>query len=474
MISRTMHYNKIIFHVDVNSAFLSWTAVKKLKEDPSALDLRTVPSVICGDVETRHGIVTAKSIPAKKYGIKTAEPVMSAIRKCPNLILEKSDFATYREYSHKFTEILRSHSDAVEKASIDEAYVDMTETICERHRRTTENEEPITEALIIAIATRIKDEIFEKLGFTVNIGISINKLLAKMASDFEKPDKVHTLWPKEVPEKMWPMDIGDLFGCGGATSSRLKSLEIMTIGDAAREESEVLQSYLGEKTGSYIWQSANGIGSDHVHVELEDAKSYSNETTLSHDITPALFGAEAPQVVRELAESVSGRLKRDGVFALTIGIMVKTSGFKRLSRQMTLEESTNDVDVIYHCAYQLLRKLAFGENSIRPGSCDLQSSTETKITMGALSGEDYRMQQTSPGSLFSSGDGIRLIGVGAAKLDRGEYRQVSMFDYLSEVGTEEDNTSKCSDKSLRINEMLKNIRQKYGENSVTTGADLLE
>ncbi len=491
-----MNTHKIIFHVDVNSAFLSWTAVKKLKEDPNALDLRTVPSVICGDVETRHGIVTAKSIPAKKYGIKTAEPVMSAIRKCPNLILEKSDFATYKKYSRSFMAILRSYSDYVEQASIDEAYVDMTEAIgryC--------SQENVTEEPIISLADKIKNEIHEKLGFTVNIGISVNKLLAKTASDFTKPDRVHTLWPEEIQDKMWPMDIGDLFGCGGATSSRLKSLGIMTIGDVAHEDPKVLQSYLGNKTGEYIWRSANGIGSDRVHVESEDAKSYSNETTLSHDIDAELFDVEAPQIVRELAESVSGRMKRDGIFAQTVGIMVKTSDFKRLSRQVTLDTSTNDAAVIFESSYQLLRRLVFGSiGTSKAGTNDPKVATErvsnTEVAIGALSSEEYRVQQAAPGSLFASGGTIRLIGVSAAKLDHGEYRQVSLFDYLEACDTEEEEqticeeeaeqpeisncTSKCiemktrsDERRERLDQMLGNIRGRYGEDAVTTGTKLL-
>ena len=224
---------KIIFHVDVNSAFLSWSAVKRLKDDPSALDLRTVPSAVGGDVKTRHGVITAKSIPAKRFGITTGEPVMTALRKCPDLILIPSDFQTYRQYSKAFIRILKQHSGLVEQVYIDEAFADMTGV-----------PDPLAEA------AALRAEIREKLQFTVNVGISENKLLAKMASDFEKPDRTHTLWPSEIPEKLWPLPIRELFGCGAATAARLNSFGIRTIGDAAGTDLKVLQAILGEKGGA--------------------------------------------------------------------------------------------------------------------------------------------------------------------------------------------------------------------------------
>ena len=183
-----MDGERLIFHVDVNSAFLSWSAVKRLEEDPSSVDLRTIPSAVGGDVATRHGIITAKSIPAKQYGIQTGEPVVKALAKCPNLVLVPSDFTSYREYSRRFIAILKEHTDAVEQVSIDEAFLDLTELLPE--------DEDLRQ-FAPRMAAAIKDEIKEKLHFTVNVGISTNKLLAKTASDFSKPDKIHTLYPEE-------------------------------------------------------------------------------------------------------------------------------------------------------------------------------------------------------------------------------------------------------------------------------------
>ena len=240
-------YDKFIFHIDVNSAFLSWSALKKLREEPGSIDLRTVPSAVGGDVQRRHGIITAKSIPAKKYGVTTGEPVVKALQKCPGLILVQGDFATYREYSHQFIELLGRYSPSVEQVSIDEAYVDVSG--CKKIYGYLETAK---EPFPICLAKKIKDEIRDTLGFTVNVGISDNKLLAKMASDFTKPDRIHTLFPEEVPKKMWPLPIGDLYGCGKSTASRLCDVGIRTIGDAANSDPEMLCSILGERSGAYI------------------------------------------------------------------------------------------------------------------------------------------------------------------------------------------------------------------------------
>lgn len=469
------HYEKAIFHIDVNSAFLSWTAVDRLRKDPKALDLRTVPSVIGGDEETRHGIVSAKSIPAKKYGIHTADTVASALRKCPDLIVAKADFKLYREFSHAFLDILRSYTPLVEQASIDEAYMDVTglekeysrmRSVPEIGQRPRKNEE--TAARIsngrqciadgadgqtpgkiaegaecvgrgngiarvhsssetarelekpdavelpfpINLAYEIKNRVRDTLGFTVNVGISSNKLLAKTASDFTKPDRVHTLWPAEIQEKYWPMPIGEMFGCGRATADRLNEIGIQTIGDAAATDEKVLQSFLGEKGGEYVWKSANGIGSTRVRAEQEDAKGYSNETTIEHDITAANFEAEAPFIVRDLAEHVAARLKRDGVYAATVGIIARTDAFRRHTRQKTLSESTNNGEILYKTAMTLLRTLAFGVNG-------------------------------NPG-LFGEGRGIRLLGVSATKLDAGAYRQMSLFDMMGSASSVRNRKSEKS------------------------------
>lgn len=379
-------YPTLIFHVDVNSAFLSWSALKELALHPGGVDLRTIPSAVAGDVETRHGIITAKSIPAKKYGIKTAEPVASALRKCPNLVLVKSDFTVYKMYSRELMAILRTFSPVVEQVSIDEAYLDMTHLLSDPRMA----EDP---SFPLMIAGEIRKQVISDLGFTVNVGISANRLLAKTASDFEKPDQTHTLWPEEVPEKLWPLPIGELHGCGHATAARLNNIGILTVGDAAHTDESVLRALLGNKSSAYIINSARGIGSVHVDATRDEAKSYSNETTTPEDIGPENFDERAVPILLHLSEKVASRLARDRVFGQTITVTVKTDRFRRRSHQTTLDASTNEAAVISENAVRLARTLLFEE-----------------------------------GGPFPRGEKIRLIGVGMSRLDDGKYRQLSLFD----------------------------------------------
>ena len=225
---------KLIFHVDVNSAFLSWEAARRVANGEP--DIRLIPSVIGGDREKRTGVVLAKSIPAKKFGIKTGEPIGMALRKCPDLFMAKPDFRLYEENSKKFMDVCREYAPVVEKASIDECYLDMSGT----HRIYPDP---------VALAHTIKDRIRNEFGFTVNVGIGENKLLAKMASDFEKPDKVHSLFLSEIPQKMWPLPVGELFTVGGATADKLRQAKILTIGDLAHTDLARVQKIVGMKLG---------------------------------------------------------------------------------------------------------------------------------------------------------------------------------------------------------------------------------
>ena len=216
---KTDTITRVIFHVDVNSAFLSWSALKRLRDEPGSVDLRTIPSAVGGDVKTRHGIITAKSIPAKAYGVQTGEPVVKALQKCPQLVTVPPDFETYRAYSHSLMEILLRYTPVLQQMSVDEAFLDLSDRL-----------DPEDRAGALALAAEIRETVSRELGFTVNVGISSNKLLAKMASDFKKPDRTHTLYPEEVPEKMWPLPIDSLYGCGKSTASDyLNELGFITI-----------------------------------------------------------------------------------------------------------------------------------------------------------------------------------------------------------------------------------------------------
>lgn len=436
-----------IFHVDVNSAFLSWSALKRLEEDPESVDLRTVPSAVGGDVKTRHGIITAKSIPAKKYGVQTGEPVVKALQKCPSLILVKSDFATYRRYSRALMEILREYTDLVEQASIDEAYLDMTQSRSAlRDCETPECPWPLN------AAHRIREQVRRELGFTVNVGISVNKLLAKMASDFEKPDRVHTLFPEEVPSRLWPLPMRELHGCGQATAEHLHRLGIETIGDAAAMNLSLLQANLGEKSGEYIWRSANGKGSDTVRPVHEKAKSYSNEETTAEDITNENYRTAGLEIVRRLSGKVASRMEKGGVFAQTVGVNVKTEDFRRHSRQTTLRTATRDAEVIRKEAEKLLEDMLFGEDGF-----------------------------------FAKGHGLRLIGIGCSNLTDGSRMQMDLFSWAQtlqekkeEEKRREEEERRRSEEELLIREkerqkkekleaMMRQVRNRYGETSISKG-----
>ena len=295
--------HRVIFHIDVNSAFLSWEAVHRLRDLGETLDLRTIPSAVGGDMSKRHGVILAKSIPAKRYDVRTGEPIVDALRKCPNLTVVSPNRELYARNSGAFMEILRRYSDVVEQYSIDEAFADMTGT----------------QALFgspLETAHRLKDEIRDTLGFTVNVGISSNKLLAKMAGEFEKPDKVHTLFPDEIQEKMWPLPVGELFSVGSASEQRLRRLGIQTIGELARADLGTLRAAL-KKHGEAIWNFANGRDLSLVEAERADNKGYGNSVTLPFDVVQA---EEAKRVLLSLAETVGRRLRRDGAWVEVVSV----------------------------------------------------------------------------------------------------------------------------------------------------------
>lgn len=331
---------RTIFHIDVNSAFLSWEAVYRLHHLGCQEDLRRQVSAVGGDMAMRHGIILAKSIPAKRYRIKTGETILEARQKCPQLILVPPNYNLYEKCSRAFMEILRKYSPCVEQYSVDEAFVDMTGT---------EGlwGEPQTAAL------RIKNEIRDTLGFTVNVGISENKLLAKMASDFEKPDRVHTLWKEEIPQKMWPLPVNDLFFVGRASTRKLLNLGIRTIGELAHTDPALLKQHM-KKHGEVIWAFANGMDVSIVQSEPPANKGYGNSTTIAFDVSDA---STAKLVLLALAETVGTRLRGAGVKAEVVAVGIRTSDLSYASHQMTLQNATNITIEIHRYACQLFDEL---------------------------------------------------------------------------------------------------------------------
>ena len=388
----------IIFHIDVNSAYLSWTAVEQLKNG-AKVDLREIPAIIGGDQKSRHGVVLAKSPAAKRYGIRTGEPVANAFRKCPNLVTAPPDHKMYREKSRLMMDYLRTFTKEIEQVSVDECYMDFT-SIAGRYNS------PIDGAL------EIKDGIKERFGFTVNIGISTNKLLAKMASDFEKPDRIHTLFPEEIQEKMWPLPIGELYMAGRSSVEVLKKLEINTIGDLAQAELKLITLHL-KSHGKMLWEFANGIGTDVVQSEPDEAKGIGNSTTLPED---AATYEEVCPVFERLAESVGGRLKKAGKKAGMVSMEIRYHDFRNVSHQTQLERPSNDPAVLYKTACGLFREIW-------------------------------------------SGEPVRLLGIRTSKLaDEAEPVQLSIFDI--ELPKEPD------EKHKKLNRALDELNSRYGKGAV--------
>ena len=327
---------RYIFHIDANSAYLSWEAAYRLQHG-DLLDLRTVPSVVGGDPTTRHGIVLTKSIPAKKFKIETGETLYSACQKCPDLIIVPPRYSLYRQCSDAMVEILRDYSPSVQRFSVDECFLDFSgmELL---------SDDPIK------TAHKIKDRVKNELGFTVNIGISTNKLLAKMAGELDKPDMVHTIFPEEIPAKMWPLPIEELFMVGRATSRKLRSRGIKTIGDLAKFDLKILKLFL-KSHGVLVWNYANGIDYSPVRTGgTIEVKGMGNSTTIPFDVEDR---TKAHLVLLSLVESVSSRLRQANVLACLISVSFRTNEFFGCSHQRKLFNPTDCTDELWEIACEL-------------------------------------------------------------------------------------------------------------------------
>lgn len=328
---------RVIFHVDVNSAFLSWEACYRIHHLGGKQDLRKMVSAVGGDQEKRHGIILAKSIPAKKFHIQTGETVVSAKEKCPDLTLVPPNYDLYNKSSKALIKLLSEYTDKIEQYSIDEAFLDMT-GCCDDSERT---------------AHEIKDRVHAQLGFTVNIGVSENKLLAKMASDFMKPDRVHTLWKSEIQTKMWPLPVSELFYVGHASLNKLRKLGIHTIGELAATDPGILQAHM-KSQGLLIWQYANGIDETAVIATPPPAKGYGNSLTTPQDITePGI----AKQYLLSLSETIAARLRADSVKIGVVSISLRDWDLRFYGHQITLSVPTDLTMEIYHAACQCLSEL---------------------------------------------------------------------------------------------------------------------
>ena len=384
-------YESLIFHIDVNSAYLSWSAIKLLQYG-NKLDIRKIPSIIGGREENRHGIVLAASIPAKELGIKTGETIYSAKEKCKNLKIYLPDYNWYIKSSDALYEILEEYSPKIQRYSIDECFMEMNNLGESYYEK----------------ANEIKDRISKELGFDCNIGVSTNKLLAKMASDFKPKNSVHTLFKEEIENKMWPLDIRDLFMVGRATEIKLKNLNINTIGELAKFDLNILRDKL-KSQGNLVYEYANGRDNSKIrNSNYLEIKGIGNSTTISYDITTY---KEAKDILLSLTESVTSRLRSSKKFCKVIVVSIKTTNFISYSHQKKLNIYTDSTNLIYKEVKKIFKESWKGEN-------------------------------------------IRHLGVRLTGLSENDFYQDNLFDF--------EKTEKEKNLDLTIDL----IRKKYGKNSI--------
>ncbi len=385
---------KQILHIDVNNAFLSWTAVEMLKQG-SKIDIREIPAIIGGDQSKRSGIVLAKSMKAKECGIRTAETIYQAKIKCPRIQIFPSNFEIYQKYSNDLYNLLLQYTDKIERFSIDECFLDMTNYLMKD--------------TLLNKAKEISKRVKEELGFTVNIGVANNKLLAKMASDFTKPDKIHTLFQEEIPSKMWPLPIQDLFMLGRKSVPKLYNMQIKTIGDLAKTDKTLLEKKFG-KHGAMMWEYANGIDDTEVKYKEEKPKGIGNSVTLPQDLTQI---KKLEEILLALAEQVTYRLRRHELLANTVSVQLRTKDFEDRSHQGKLIMATATTKEIYEKAKELLEEM------------------------------------------YQNGKPIRLIGLRVDNLIEKEERQLSFFE------------NKENKKQEKLDQAIDSLKEKYGYNTIT-------
>lgn len=388
-----------ILHIDVNNAFLSWTAIDRL-EQGEKVDIREIEAVIGGDESKRSGIVLAKSMKAKRKGIYTGETLYQARLKCPNLQVFRGNYSSYKKHSNDLYKLLLNYTDKIERFSIDECFLDMTDYLG--------NDDLLEKAY--EINKRVKKE----LGFTVNIGVAHNKLLAKMASDFAKPDRVHTLFEDEIKTKMWPLPVSELFMLGKKTLPKLYNMQIKTIGDLAKQNKEELIKRFG-KHGLMMWEYSNGIDKSEVHYLEEKPKGIGNSVTLPVDLVEK---EKIERVLLTLTEQVTYRLRKYNMYANVVNVQLRTKDFKDFSHQKKLLNATSNTKDIYKVAKELL------------------------------------------GEMYKKGTFIRLVGLRVDNLVEKDEIQLSLFSNDEEK------------KQEKLDEVVDKLKQKYGYNSITRAGKL--
>lgn len=390
--------SRIIFHIDVNSAFLSWTALDLLNNKKLNYDIRKIPSIVGGSLEERRGVVLAKSIPAKKFDIQTGEPIVSALKKCPTLEIYSPDFSVYRKFSRQMYELLTDYSNTIERYSIDEVFIDMSAYGNDYMEK----------------AREIKERIISEIGFTVNIGISENKLLAKMAGDFPKKNSIYTLFKDEIQKKMWPLPVGRLLMVGKSAEKRLQDLNIMTIGDLANYNLPILRN-LFKSYADVIYNYANGIDNSEIDLKRhEDVKGIGNATTLSQDVADR---DKALKILLSITETVAARLRKSEMLCNMTAVSIRTSNFIDYSHQRTFKNATHSTSEIFKQVIKIFDEMWMGEP-------------------------------------------IRQLGVRVGKLSDNRAYQSSIFDSFD------------SDKMNELDKTIDELRNKYGSSAVVRMSSL--
>lgn len=405
---------KTFFHIDVNSAFLSWEAAHRMQYGDD-LDLRTIPSAVGGDAESRKGVVLAKSIPAKKFGVTTGEPIVDAIRKCPNLTVVPSNFELYKKCSRAMFKLIRSYCEHFTVYSIDECFLDVSDL-------------NLLYPDPFELAMKLKEDIKKTLGFTVSVGVSDSPLLAKMASDLKKPDAISSIYTSEIAEKMWPLPIGDLFMAGRRTTAKLKKIGINTIGDLAHADREFIGKYI-KGFGEMLWDFSNGVDKDFSVGRADSVKSIGNSTTTRHDIEKL---AEAKELIFSLTEKVMTRLRAQKMITRTVCVAYKTSDFERFEQRATFFSPTDDTIKVYNKAMELFLNLWDGTPMRAMGVrlSNLTPANEKQLTFLDVDRDDKRNKTNKIDFCI---DEIRKKN----KLSRASLLG-SEYEYLVDEGVEDD------------------------------------
>ena len=388
-----MKLGQIIMHIDVNSAFLSWTAAYE-KQMGMDRDIRTIPSVIGGNEENRHGIVLAKSVPAKKFKIQTGESLLEARTKCPNLLIVPPDYRVYVKASKALRDYLRTYTPDVETFSIDECFLRFMD---------------IDRDEAVKLGHEIKDKVFKKFGYTVNVGVSFNKLLAKQAGDLEKPNKCHTIFPDEIKEKLWVLPVEDLFMVGRRTKPKLNRWGIYTIGDLANADYKLISAML-KSHGRMIYNYAWGRD-DSVFKDRDPIKSVGNSSTLKFNVSDK---ETAHVILLSLTEMTAWRLREAKMSCRVVSVSIKDKDFGYAARQKRLMYFTD-------CTRDIFMNIC----SLFDGLWD--------------------------------GKPIRQLGVSVSDLEYANIRQINIFQ--DELSIKNEILDKAVDK----------IRLKFGDESVIRG-----